>query len=584
MAERCDLDGDGVDDLAAGALDYHWGVNDRAGRVFATRGGPELAGGVVTTLPRTVTIHGFEDTKAYGAWVECAGDFDGDGFDDLMVSGYSRGSGLDVPTVYVVLGGPGFFSDGNIDVSEAATSRAIPIMAPAGQTLDMAVATAVGDPTGDGKADLAVLLPWSGKVYLVAGRAASAVSGTIDPTAERELLVSGARIYPATLTGLGDLDGDGLRELAIAHSQVSENSGRVSVISGAVLADDAEPSFELATEVPGERLLFRVTGLARSQFGYAVAGVPDLNEDGRDELAVGSIWPYGDDVAPPRPEAAGQVHVIFGTEDHDPIEAAALGDGGYAITGPSDLAEFGSSVAVSDDLDGDGLADLLVGAPIAQNPAMQPNTNAGRGYVIYGKADTAPIDTAELGADEGAVLHGTHYQNRLGLTAAAVGDVDGDGLPDLGFGGWTQNFTGKGELRLARPGALPPQPEPETPPVDPGTPGIPTPPVTLPGPRNPQPPAPKPALKRLGKQAKVNGKGIATVARVSCPAGGGACKVAVPKQVTVKIGGQSFKAKVLAPKRLGAGKSAAVRLELSPKARELLGGAKLPIPAALRLI
>ncbi len=572
LAERCDLDGDGVDDLAAGALGYHWSVQDFHGRVFVARGGRHLGGGVVTGLAQTVAISGFEDSKAYGTWTECAGDFDGDGYDDLLVSSDSRGAALDVPTVYVVLGAETFFAAGDIDVSADAPGRAIPIAAPAGQSLDMASAVAVGDVTGDGRKDLAVIVHWAGKVYLVPGRAASGVAGAIDPTAGRELL-SGTRIYPTFLTAVGDLDGDGRRELAISSSDFAGGAGRVSVISGAVLADDSEPSFDLATEVPGERLLFRVAGAADSSFGYSVAGVPDLNGDGLDELAVGSVWPYGDSGEPPRPEAAGQVHVVFGTEDHDPIDAGALGHGGYAITGPSDMAEFGASLAVSEDLDGDGLADLLVGAPTAQSPAMGPGTYAGRGYVIYGKADTAPIATAALAAEQGAVLYGTHLQNRLGLSVAAVGDVDGNGLPDLAFGGWTSNFTGKGEVRLVRPGELPP----------PGPPNPPTPTQPAPPGPGPDPRPAKPSLKRLGKKARVNGQGFARVARASCPADGGACTVAAPKRVAVKIAGQRYWAKVLAPKRIAAGSSAVVRVKLGAAAVVALGGAKLQIPLSIRL-
>ncbi len=134
--------------------------------------------------------------------------------------------------------------------------------------------------------------------------------------------------------------------------------------------------------------------------------------------------------------------------------------------------------------------------------------------------------------------------------------------------------TAYGFLSITAPSPLPTR----SPPTPTPTPTQPAPPGLGPDPR----PA-KPSLKRLGKKARVNGKGFARVARASCPADGGACTVAAPKRVAVKIAGQRYWAKVLAPKRIAAGSSAVVRVKLGAAAVVALGGRSVAIviPATL---
>jgi len=91
-------------------------------------------------------------------------------------------------------------------------------------------------------------------------------------------------------------------------------------------------------------------------------------------------------------------------------------------------------------------------------------------------------------------------------------------------------------------------------------------------------------VKGLATRVAVSANGIAKVARVSCPAAGGSCTVKAPKRVAVRIGDQKFWATVLAPKRLGAGKSAVVRVRLSATAVEVLAGAKLTVTVPLRAV
>ncbi|HEX5712128.1 MAG TPA: hypothetical protein VFX85_02315, partial [Solirubrobacterales bacterium] len=124
-------------------------------------------------------------------------------------------------------------------------------------------------------------------------------------------------------------------------------------------------------------------------------------------------------------------------------------------------------------------------------------------------------------------------------------------------------------------------------PEDPGTNPTPT-PENKPAPKSdpaPSPaPAAKPSLKSFGKRLAVSKKGVVKVSKVSCPSGGGACKVTAPKRVSVKIAGEKFWGQVLAPKQLAAGKSEVVGLQLSAAAVELLDGGRLAVTVPVRVV
>lgn len=134
---------------------------------------------------------------------------------------------------------------------------------------------------------------------------------------------------------------------------------------------------------------------------------------------------------------------------------------------------------------------------------------------------------------------------------------------------------------------------PVTPPTDPGPQADPqpepgrgsAPAAVIPAPAPaPEPAAPKPTVKRLEQRVAVSEAGIATLGRLSCPAGAGACTVSAPKRVRVTIAGQRFWAAVQVPQRIAAGRSVVVRVKLGARALELLGGGRVAVsvPVTLR--
>ncbi len=104
----------------------------------------------------------------------------------------------------------------------------------------------------------------------------------------------------------------------------------------------------------------------------------------------------------------------------------ARGVGGFTVIGDGPFSAAGISISAVSDQNGDGVGDLLIGAP----------GERGGAYVIWGKADGNPVDLATffLGSDEGYRIVGENFFDRAGHAVAAIGDQNGDGRDDILIG------------------------------------------------------------------------------------------------------------------------------------------------------
>ncbi|OJA02959.1 integrin alpha, partial [Bathymodiolus thermophilus thioautotrophic gill symbiont] len=104
---------------------------------------------------------------------------------------------------------------------------------------------------------------------------------------------------------------------------------------------------------------------------------------------------------------------------------------GFVINGETSNDYSGHSVSSAGDVNGDGLDDLIIGAPnIEQNGAT------GRAYVVFGKKSGAAINLSDISAATSAsaagfVINGKNNNDNSGISVSSAGDVNGDGLDDL---------------------------------------------------------------------------------------------------------------------------------------------------------
>jgi len=192
---------------------------------------------------------------------------------------------------------------------------------------------------------------------------------------------------------MGDLDGDGLAEVIVgAYTHGSDDAGAVFLSFG-------------ATSGPGEWGATLSGGAVRDYAGQSVAAVGDIDGDGWSDLAVGA---HGHDAGG---STSGVAHLVFGPITGD----RTLGDD-LDWTGESAGDRAGWAMSAAGDHDGDGLAELLVGAPWADGGAV---------YLVGSSEDT-------LGAKASLTAEG--ITDRFGKSVAGGGDIDGDGVDDLVVG------------------------------------------------------------------------------------------------------------------------------------------------------
>jgi hypothetical protein len=222
------------------------------------------------------------------------------------------------------------------------------------------------------------------------------------------------------VAGIGDVNGDGLADVAVAAPFASNNrrpfSGSVYVIFG---KRDGGTVNLAALGSHG----YRIDGPAGGAVGFALAAAGDVNGDGRPDLVLGSeAARFG------QPQ---QAYVVFGKSDTSNIDLTQLGEHGFVIRGGQPVQSAGLGVAGVGDVNGDGLADVAIGAPL-EGVDQSKQTSAGAVYVVYGQRGSAPVDLGQL-AGHGYRISGPSG-GQIGFSLAGAGDFNGDGHPDLLIG------------------------------------------------------------------------------------------------------------------------------------------------------
>ncbi len=429
-----DVNGDGLADLVIGAPSGMGTTNGAAGSVHIFFGRATLGGTVdLARQPADVNISGEAAGDLFGSSL-AIGDLNGDGKNDLIIGAPGADPTPNTPEggkVYVVFGN---LTAGTPKIAEVANLT----------ILGAARGDRLGSSVTAGKINSA-----TGADDLVAGAPSADI-----PAGDASLLDAG-RVYGfwggALLTGLKDLansSADFTITGAVANGHLGAtlgagnfNNGDLADIAiGAPNADNGSlkdaGSVYLVLGSPALRGSFSATQLAALVINGADAGdaagssltMGDLNSDGRADVIIGS--PGADGPNNDRP-GAGEVHVVFGmaiVQGRPPI-LTIFSDSTTADDFPDG---FGSEVAMGD-FTGDGIADLIVGAPGA-DPVSQTRQPTGAAYVIFGGIglSTGTFDLMNRAAD--LKIFGAKSGDRLGSGGLAIGNVSGAAPGDLAIG------------------------------------------------------------------------------------------------------------------------------------------------------
>src|SRR3990172_650110 len=198
-------------------------------------------------------------------------------------------------------------------------------------------------------------------------------------------------------------------------------TGAASNASSAASPSDVRV-IDLATQPPLLSIFGADAGDLRSDIPGIISG--DFNDDGIDDILIGARFADGPDES--RPDA-GEAYVVFGSKQLPATVDLAEGEQDLTIYGarPSDSLGFSAETG---DINGDGVADLLIGAPFA-GEANTPAGNPGAVYVLFGRQDLdGDLDLASQKPD--LTLRGVNSSAFFG-DSLAIGDVNGDGLADI---------------------------------------------------------------------------------------------------------------------------------------------------------
>ncbi|MFT5327568.1 MAG: Ca2+-binding RTX toxin-like protein [Planctomycetaceae bacterium] len=309
----------------------------------------------------------------------------------------------------------------------------------------------IGDLNGDGVDDLAVgaILDDTGgdnrgAVHLLFMNADGTVASS---TKIGDLTGGGPNLgggdgFGSAVAAVGDLDGDGVTELAVgASGENLDGSDRGAVYILFLNTDGTAKSFTLIANNRGGG-----PGLTNfDRFGTSVASIGDFDGDGIIDLAVGA---RGDDEGG---NNRGAVYVLLLNADGTVKSHQKIADdvGGLVADTLEDSDFFGFSVTSVGDLNGDGVPDLAVGASADENDSAG-DSGEGAVYVLLMNADGTVLSQQKItDGNPGGLIDGTlDGGDSFGFSVTSVGDLDGDGVPDLAVGApnGENNSTNEGEV------------------------------------------------------------------------------------------------------------------------------------------
>jgi len=325
----------------------------------------------------------------FGMPVSTAGDVNGDGFSDVIVGayGYNGGTGR----VHIYYGGANMDNVSDIVLTGEAVNNYFNNCSSA------------GDVNGDGYSDV-IVGAWgystaTGRAYIYYG--GSSMNNVADVVMTGEGINSG---FGISVANAGDVNGDSYSDVIVGAHAYNAGTGRTYIYYGGASMNNTADVI-MTGEVTGDNF-------------YNCSSAGDVNGDGYSDVIVGAHLNNG---------SRGKAYVYYGGTAMNNIADVTL-------TGEAAENYFGNSVSTAGDVNGDGYSDVIVGA-------WGYNINRGKAYIYYGGSSmNNSADTTFTGETTG---------NYFGYSVSTAGDLNGNVFPDVIIGAYGfNNNTGKAYLYL----------------------------------------------------------------------------------------------------------------------------------------
>ena len=307
------------------------------------------------------------------------GDVNGDGLADVIVGAPGiawYGYGIDF-SAYVI------FGRGSDDIPIASTVSTANLDPAAGFGMSVGEGNAVsyaGDFNGDGIGDFMVSAPDygtndQGATYIIFGNGGGAPNSYISIEGGEAAGIVGDR-SGYSVAALGDVNGDGFDDVLISSPHAAGDGRWWSGVSYVVYGNASGANIDLANFNASEG--FRIIGSQYESIGQSVSAAGDVNGDGRMDFLIG-VSNAGSDGN----WLAGSTYLIYGSDSGADVDLANLSPSqGVRLDGEFE-SQSGFSVSAAGDVNGDGLADMIIGAP---EPLSFSGQGGGSAFVVFGKA------------------------------------------------------------------------------------------------------------------------------------------------------------------------------------------------------
>jgi hypothetical protein len=371
-----------------------------------------------------------DNYDGFGRSVASLGDLDGDGVADLVVGADGDGDGgAGRGAVWVLF----LNSNGTVKAHQKISDTEGDFSGILGNVDEFGQETAgIGDLDGDGVADLAVgargdddggtnrgavwilFLNTDGTVksHQKISQTAGGFGGTLDDYSS----------FGNAITALGDLDGDGVNELAVGNPFDNDGGNHLGAVW--ILFLNTDGTVKAHQKISDTEGGFAGTLEPDDHFGYKIGAPGDLDGDGLADLISGAT--LDDDGGADR----GAVWVLFLNSNGTVRAHQKISDTEGGFTGVLDNVDRFNVPAAVGDLDCDGVIDLAVGALTDDDGG----SDRGAVWVLFLNSNGTVRAHQKISDTEGGFTGILDNGDQLGISVVGLGDVDGDGVNDLGVG------------------------------------------------------------------------------------------------------------------------------------------------------